>query len=319
MEKKEFVLAGEAMALFIAREETALAKVTAWDSAVAGAELNVAIGVARLGHYASYLTAVGNDVFGEMVLDIMEKNHIDRSLVRVDHTRSTGFMLKGKVSHGDPPVQYFRKGSAASALGIKEVASCLDGKQGGVLHMTGILPALSQNALEASEYLMRHAREIGMIVTFDPNLRPQLWKDRETMVKELNRLAQYADVFLPGVKEGEILCGSNNPEKIARYYLNLGIKTVIVKTGPKGAYAASAQECIWEPTFKAEKIVDTVGAGDGFAAGVISGLAEGLSLRESVRRGNAIGTLQVMSRGDNTGLPTRMELEHFMEKTPQEG
>ena len=96
------------------------------------------------------------------------------------------------------------------------------------------------------------------------------------------------------------------------------MKAVIVKTGAKGAFGATKDERFQEPTFRAEKIVDTVGAGDGFAAGVISAMAEGLPLRECVRRGNAIGTLQIMSVGDNTGLPDREQLERFMRTTPQE-
>ncbi len=319
MKATEFVLAGEAMALFIAREEKPLEEVTQWESAIAGAELNVAIGLSRLGHRASYLTALGDDVFGRMIRAFLKKNNISDALAFTNPDRQTGFMLKGKVSRGDPPIQYFRKGSAASALGVEETASCLDGREGGFLHMTGIFPALSESALAASEALMRAAREKGMTVTFDPNLRPQLWKDQRTMAETLNRLAGYADVFLPGVKEGKILCGEETPEGIAGYYLARGVKTVVVKTGAKGAYAATKDERVEEPTFRAEKIVDTVGAGDGFAAGVISAMAEGLPLRECVRRGNAIGTLQIMSVGDNTGLPDREQLERFMRTTPQEG
>lgn len=318
MKTGDFVLAGEAMALFIAQEEAPLEEVLHWESAVAGAELNVAIGLARLGHQVSYLTALGDDSFGRMIRAFLKKNGIREELAFTDPTRQTGFMLKGKVSRGDPPIQYFRKGSAASALGETETASCLDGKQGGVLHMTGIFPALSERTLAASESLMRRAREQGMTVTLDPNLRPQLWPDEETMARTLNRLAGYADVFLPGVKEGMLLCGEKTPEGIASYYLDRGVKTVIVKTGAKGAYGATRDERFQEPTFHAETIVDTVGAGDGFAAGVLSAMAEGLPLRECVRRGNAIGTLQIMSVGDNTGLPDREQLQRFMDTTPQE-
>lgn len=318
MKQKEFILVGEAMGLFIAQEELPLEKVNTWKSAVAGAELNVAIGLARLEHPVSYLTAVGNDPFGKMIEDILEKNGISKSLVVTDSTHPTGFMLKGKVSHGDPPIQYFRKGSAAASLDMETVRSHLQNREHYILHMTGIFPALSEKALETTEYLMRRAHESGMMVTFDPNLRPQLWKNTSHMVSCINHLCQYADVFLPGVKEGEILCGYTSPVDIANYYLEKGIKTVVVKTGAKGAFAATKSESFQEPTFHAEKIVDTVGAGDGFAVGVISGLAEGLPLRECVRRGNAIGTIQIMSEGDNTGLPTRKELELFLQTTSQE-
>ena len=91
---------------------------------------------------------------------------------------------------------------------------------------------------------------------------------------------------------------------------------MIVKTGAKGAFAASRQERIQVPTYQEREIVDTVGAGDGFACGIISGIAEGLSLRETVLRANAIGTIQIMSVGDNEGLPTREQLDDFMAHTP---
>ena len=327
MKPAKFVLAGEAMALFIAQEEAPLEEVVHWESAVAGAELNVAIGLSRLGHSVSYLTALGDDSFGRMLHAFLRRNNIGEDLVFTDATRQTGFMLKGKVSRGDPPIQYFRKGSAASALGEEQTASCLDGKEGGVLHMTGIFPALSESALAASESLMRRAREKGMTVTFDPNLRPQLWKDTKTMAETLNRLAGYADVFLPGDLKGSVLDNLEyrfNNEHPADYrHPSMSVSDIVAikrdgKTGAKGAFGATKDERFQEPTFRAEKIVDTVGAGDGFAAGVISAMAEGLPLRECVRRGNAIGTLQIMSVGDNTGLPDREQLERFMRTTPQE-
>ena len=178
--------------------------------------------------------------------------------------------------------------------------------------MTGIFPALSETTLDAAERLLERGREQGLTVSFDPNLRPQLWPSQEVMVQTLNRLARGVDTFLPGTKEGEILMGSRDPEKIAEFYLNLGVKNVVIKLGPKGAYFASCEKSFFSPTFQEDRIVDTVGAGDGFAAGVVSAAAEGLSMEEALRRANAIGTIQIMSRGDNDGLPTREELETFM-------
>ena len=103
-------------------------------------------------------------------------------------------------------------------------------------------------------------------------------------------------------------------EKIADFYQNLGIKEVIIKNGSKGAYIRSGNESFEQPGFKVEKVVDTVGAGDGFAAGVLSGKLEGLSIRECAIRGNAIGAIQVTYSSDNEGLPTQDELKKFIEK-----
>ena len=132
------------------------------------------------------------------------------------------------------------------------------------------------------------------------------------MIDYMNRMSGECDIFLPGVAEAGILLEEHRPEYIAEAYLKRGAKTVIVKLGGKGAYYASSSSSGYVPGFPVETIVDTVGAGDGFAAGVLSALREGLSLEDAVRRGNAIGAIQVMSLGDNDGLPTREELDAFM-------
>ncbi|NRK74126.1 sugar kinase, partial [Salmonella enterica subsp. enterica serovar Typhi] len=104
---------------------------------------------------------------------------------------------------------------------------------------------------------------------------------------------------------------------IASYYLDAGVELVIIKLGEKGAYYKSAKEEAIINGYPVEKIVDTVGAGDGFAVGVISGILENLPVEESVQRGNAIGALAVQSLGDNTGYPDKQELVHFINNQSQ--
>jgi 2-dehydro-3-deoxygluconokinase len=314
--KNKIMLVGEPMGLFIAEEEALLEDVRHFSTSVAGAEFNVAVGLARLEHPVGYLTKLGDDPFGRQIIKAMNRNSINTSMVIKSKDHATGFMLKSKTSHGDPDIFYYRKNSAASTISPADLEN-LDLSDYCALHMTGILPALSSSAKESAYFLMRKARESGLTIFFDPNLRPQLWSSREMMIQTINELASMADYVLPGEKEGEILCGSRDPKKIAEFYLTKGAKTVIVKVGPKGAYAATKNGSFLSPTYPAEKIVDTVGAGDGFAAGVISAVIEGLSLEEAVRRGNAIGTIQVMNVSDNEGLPTRKELELFMTKYQQ--
>ena len=116
-----------------------------------------------------------------------------------------------------------------------------------------------------------------------------------------------------GIKEAELLIGETEPRKIAAHYLERGTKTVVVKLGPKGAYYIcdnGDSGCV--DGFHVEHVVDTVGAGDGFAVGVLSAWREGLPLDLAVQRGCAVGAIQVMSRGDNDGLPSREELDAFM-------
>ena len=311
MEMKKILTAGEPMGLFIAQEEARLEKVKHFSTSVAGAEFNVAVGLTRLGHKVGYLTKVGEDPFGRQIINCMNENGIDTSLTQVDPDHRTGFMLKSKTSRGDPDIYYYRKGSASSTISPEDVEN-VDLTAWDAVHHSGILPATSETALAATHRLMDGAKKAGIPIFFDPNLRPQLWSSREKMVAEINRMAARADYVLPGENEGEILCGSREAEAIGRFYLGLGARTVIVKVGADGARTFTGEGSFHTPAYPPEKIVDTVGAGDGFAAGVISGVMEGLSLEEAVRRGSAIGTIQIMNVSDNEGLPTRAELEAFM-------
>lgn len=305
------ILVGEPMGMFIAQNEGAFDQVTDYSMSVSGAEFNVAIGLTRLGHKATYLTKVGNDPFGKFIVARLIQNGIGSEFVSYSDDNTTGFMLKSRVSEGDPDIFYFRKNSAASTLSIEDIDK-VDFKAYSHLHLTGIFPALSHKTREVTFYLIDKARAEGLTICFDPNLRPQLWSSQEEMIQVINQIAARADIVLPGEKEGEILCGSSDPEEISNFYLRLNVKTVIVKLGAKGAFVAHGDERVRVEGFKVEEVIDTVGAGDGFAAGTISALLEGKSLEEAARRGNAVGAIQVMSRGDNEGLPSYKELEAFM-------
>ena len=308
---KGLLLAGEPMGLLIAKQEGPLDSVKDYSLDVAGAEFNVATGMSRLGHKASYLTKLGNDPFGKLIARTMSDNGIDASLVQYSDTERTGFMLKGKVSTGDPQIFYFRKGSAASTLNEEDVLK-VDYSAYSNLHITGITAGVSESSLKAVYKMIELGRKANLFISFDPNLRPQLWKSREYMVKTINDLAGRADLVLPGVGEGEILCGSKDPYAINKFYLDNGASHVVTKCGPKGAIYSSKTDSIKVKGFIIDKVVDTVGAGDGFAVGVISALMEGLSYEQAVERGCAIGAIQCTFAGDNEGLPTPEELQNFI-------
>lgn len=305
------ILFGEPMALLIADTTGPLEEVEHFTRALSGAEVNVSIGLSRLGHSVEYLTRLGDDPFGHYIENQLKKNEIGTSMVTYDPVYRTGIQLKNRVTDGsDPYAPYYRKGSAASHISKEEI-DALDLTDVELIHVTGIPPALSESAREASFRLMERAKEAGILLTFDPNLRPALWENEETMIRVINRLASMADAVLPGIGECRILAGTAQAEEAADFYQKLGVKTVIVKDGASGAYVREGEISYRVPGYQVEKVVDTVGAGDGFAVGVLSGILEGMSMRDSVLRGNAIGAIQVMNISDNEGLPTRQELEKF--------
>ena len=309
----EVLTYGEPMGLIVADKIAPLKDVEHFTRYVCGAEVNFSVDLARLGHSVAYVSRVGKDPFGEHIIDFLAANKIENRYVKMDDTYLTGMQMKAKPEPGeDPLVVNFRKGTAFSHF---DPADLDDIDWAGVkhVHVTGIPAALSESCRTAAGKLMDLAREHGARVSFDPNLRPALWPDKKEMVRVINGLAAKADLVLPGVGEGETLMGSRDPEKIADFYIGQGAGAVVVKVGAKGSFVKTADgEKFDSPGFHVARVVDTVGAGDGFAVGTISALLEGKTLKEAAHRGAAIGALAVMVAGDNEGLPDRVKLETFM-------
>ena len=235
----------------------------------------------------------------------------------MERRQKDGLYAESRVSEGDPDIFYFRAGSAASTLSVEDMEK-IQFSEYTHLHVTGILPALSDSTREAVDLVFDKAREAGLFISFDPNLRPQLWPSQDVMVQTLNRLAAKADMVLPGTAEGKILMGSDDPKEINAFYLQNGAKAVVTKSAATGAlrFRRKDEECpMVLPGFKRSKPSSIRSAqADGFAAGVLTALMEGMPLKEAVRRGTAIGAIQVMSRGDNEGLPYPEQLKAFMER-----
>lgn len=309
----DVITVGEAMVQFAALDAGTLDQASTFTRISAGAELNVAIGLRRLGLAVGYVSRLGDDSFGRFLTAVLDREGIDRSQVQIDARFPTGFMLKSRALDGsDPQTEYHRRGSAASQLALADNprAYCADSRH---LHLTGISVALSDGTRELVLQMAADARAAGRSVSFDPNLRPSLWPSRTAMVECLNHLATLSDWVLPGLDEGRQLSGRESPQAVADFFLERGAQRVFVKLGAAGAYVAGAGAGggAFCPGLPVAPVVDTVGAGDGFAVGVISALLEGLDAGAAAARGNAIGARVVQFPGDCDGLPTRAELAAF--------
>lgn len=310
---KNVLTIGEAMGLLVADQTGALETIEHFTRHVCGAELNYAVGMARLGNHVSYISKVGTDPFGKSIRNFLKNNGVSDQYIWDDDMHMTGFQMKEKVLSGDPAVANIRKHTAFSFISPEDIANiCWDHIDH--LHVTGIPLALSESCRETSYALMKAARKHGVRISFDPNLRPMLWPDQQTMVHVINQAAPYADIIMPGLGEGKILTGLEHEKDIAGYYLNCGASTVVIKLGGSdGAYVRTADTEVYVPSYHVAKVVDTVGAGDGFAVGFTSALLDGLSWEDAARRGAAIGAMAIQVAGDNEGLPTREQLKTFQD------
>lgn len=305
----DVVTYGEAMMLLVADRPGPLEDAESFVKRTAGAETNVAIGLARLGLQVGWASRLGTDSLGRYLLKAMQGEGIDCSHVVCDPAQRTAFQFKGRVAGGgDPQVEYHRKGSAASQFAPGDIdAPWLTSARH--LHATGVFPAISDTCHATAQRTMALMREAGRTISFDPNLRPTLWPSPERMRQAINDLAALADWVLPGLEEGLFLTGQSTPQGIARFYRHRGAKLVVVKLGPDGAYFEGDAGSGTVPGFPVAQVVDTVGAGDGFAVGVISALLAGCTPEQAARRGAWIGARAVQVLGDTEGLPTRAQLE----------
>ncbi len=309
----DMVTLGEAMTLFVAETPGPLDSVMRFAKRTAGAETNVAIGLARLGFEVGWQSRLGSDSMARFLLAAIGGEGVDCSRVVCHAGERTAFMFKGRVEDGsDPPIEYHRQGSAASRFGPEHLDE-VQIAQARHLHVSGVFPALSASTLAATRRAMVVARAHGKTIGFDPNLRPTLWlargMNREAMRETINDLAAQADWVLPGIEEGRLLTGHDTPEAIARFYRERGAQRVVVKLGADGAafddVDAGTGRVAAHPV---AEVIDTVGAGDGFMVGVTSALLDGRGLADAARRGAWIGARAVQVRGDTEGLPTRAQL-----------
>lgn len=300
---------GEPLVLFVAQQAGALEDVTSFERTVAGAEFNVVTGLARLGLKTAYISRVGDDAFGRYLSQAIAAQGIDHSQVLPRAPYSTGFMLKARSADGsDPAIEYFRRNSAASHLSVEDLDPdfCASARH---IHLSGVFAGVSENARQVMLSLAQQARARGQTLSFDTNLRPRMWSSPKDMIACIQQLALLADWVMPGIDEGRLLTGLDTPQAISDWYLSKGVGAVFVKLGASGAYCASQNFSTHVPGVAVRQVVDTVGAGDGFAVGVLSALLEGQSLLKATQRGNAIGARVVQFPGDSDGLPTRRELD----------
>jgi 2-dehydro-3-deoxygluconokinase len=317
----EVVTLGECLASFVATDPGPLAEARGFIRHVAGAEANVAVGLARLGHAVAYLGRVGGDGFGTAIVRALRGEGVDVDHLAIDDTARTAVMFRERRALGAMDVVYHRAGSAGSRLTAQDVNGAVaDGVFDGArwLHLTGITPSLSHTAREATTRALEAGRVAGATISLDINLRRRLWSDQEA-APVIRDLASRVDVVLGSADELAVVADldpDTSPERLARAVAAVGPGTVVAKLGRDGALGLEGELSVVEPGIVVDQVVDPVGAGDAFCAGFIAGRLDGVDLPTALRMGNACGALAVAASGDQSGLPDRDELARLLAGGP---
>lgn len=299
------VTIGETMAMFRAMSEGPITSTTLFEVGWGGAESNVAVGLSRLGVPTTWVSALGDDVFGQTIRDGLtaEGVIVDAS---TDSERPTGMMVKIPIRGDDPVVRYFRVRSAASAMTFGDrIEAAIESARW--IHLSGIFPALSETTREVAYAIVDYAVMHGIPYSFDVNYRPQLWP-KEVARSTLLGLASDAAIVFGGVSELEMLVGQHaSIENLIRAVADLGPGEVVAKLGVDGASVFEGNRVVRAAAYPVD-VVDTVGAGDAFVSGYLSQRLHNESPERSLVRGTICGAAACGMPGDWEGSPELAEV-----------
>ncbi|WP_436527420.1 sugar kinase [Actinoplanes sp. HUAS TT8] len=268
--------------------------------AMGGAESNVAVGVARLGGSAAWLGRLGPDSAGSLIKGRLRASGV--RVVAVPDEAPTGLMIRYRRSAQFIHADYHRAGSAGSRLTPADLPRA-DVEAAGVLHVTGITPALSDTARATVFAAVETARAAGVPVSLDVNYRGKLWS-RFDAAPVLRDLAALADIVFAGPEEAALFVDPAAPlEALAK----LGPAEVVLKDGPRGCTALIDGVPYSVPALPVTAI-DPVGAGDAFVAGYLADRLLGAPPADRLRTAIAAGAFAVTVPGDCDGAPTRSDL-----------
>lgn len=304
----EVVTLGETMALVAGTGTGPFAIGVPAHLSFAGAETNVGIGLARLGHTAAWIGRLGADSMGYAIRDALRAENVDVSGVRFETDVPTGLMLREHRTADRVRVTYYRKALAGARLAPEDV----DPEQvraAKILHICGITPALSDSARKAVHRAVEIAKSAGVRVSFDLNYRAKLWSP-DVAAPELSALVRESDIVFAGVEEAALVVGNDSPEEQATALTKLGPAEVVIKLAEDGALGVVDGTPATAPAAPVT-CIDPVGAGDAFVAGYLSAVLDDLPAELRLARGNVCGGFAVSVSGDWEGLPRRDELDTF--------
>ncbi len=281
-----------------------------WAEGFGGDVSNVAIAAARLGARTGIATRLGADGFGDQFMALWSQEGVDASAVARDEAAPTGlyFVRHGVDGHA---FEYRRAGSAATRMSPDNLP--LDAiRAARLLHLSGISQAIGESACEAGFRAIEVAREAGVRVSYDPNLRLRLWP-LERAREVIHRAMGMADIALPGLEDARILTGLEAPDDIARFYLDLGAEVVALTLGPEGALVATREAMRTVPGH-ATRLVDATGAGDCFDGAFLTRYLESGDAFEAGRLAVAAASLSVQGYGAVAPLPVRDDVDRLLQR-----
>ena len=282
-----------------------------------GAPANVAVAASRLGAQAAFVGSVGEDLFGDFILRALESEGVETGGVsRQSPPTRTSLAFVEIDESGDRAFTFYRSSPAADELLSAENVT-EDLVSGASFVNFGSIPLIREPVRSATRRIADLARRLDVPVAFDVNLREHLWESLDAAREAVDPLLDLSTIVKMGDDELSPLLGTDDVEEAAKKLLDRGTPLVLISKGPEGAFYATREFGGEVPSFDVDEVVDATGAGDAFLAATLVHLSgepfEEERVREAVLRGCAAGALTCTGFGAMSALPTKSELETFME------
>ncbi|MDB5081113.1 MAG: hypothetical protein JWP00_3037 [Chloroflexi bacterium] len=316
MSKPEIICLGEALIdILPAVAGSSIVASGEMRMAAGGAPANVAVGLARLGTKTGFVGRVGDDFFGYHLKEILDRNRVDTSQLLLDPRIHTGLAFVSWDAHGDASYLFYRQPSADTMLHPDDIDQ--EYLTSAKLIQFGSLLLATEPSASATFHALEIAGKAGLILSYDINLRLSNWPDEDAARQAVSHPLDYAHIVKLNRHELDFLTGESDPEAGTARLWRDQFKLIIVTMDKTGCFYRTAQGTGFVPA-RPIKAVDTVGAGDGFMAGLLDGLRRnGFAfdkedkVRLACRQAVAVGALTVSKAGGIPAMPYRQEVEAF--------
>ena len=271
-----------------------------------GAPANFAVGIQHLGLSSGMITKVGDDFFGRFLINTLENEQVDISQVRITSEYKTALAFVGLDGNRSPSFSFYRSPCADIMLAPEEISE--EYIKSAKLLMCGTVSMADEPARSSIFKAIEYAKKHGVQVACDPNLRDDLWHNKDPR-EHIFKVLKDTDIFLPSISEAEFITGEKD-ENAFEAILGLGPSIIGITRGANGASIITKDGTFSAPSYKVD-VVDTTGAGDAFAAGLITGLLTKMPLENIPYFANAVSALKITKKGA-MNVPNRQEVEIFM-------
>ena len=284
-----------------------------------GAPANVAVAASRLGAHTAFIGKAGNDMHGEFLRSVLQKEKVDTKGLLLDDQYFTTLAFVDVNASGERTFSFARKPGADTKIKKEEIdVDVVDHTS--IFHV-GSLSLTDQPSRDTTFYAVKRAKNKGSIISYDPNYRASLWTSEETAMKHMRSLISYVDVMKISDEETELLTGYKEVEKAAEALFRQGVKIVAVTLGGNGAYIYCKDGGGIIPGFAVEHVADTNGAGDSFWGGFLYKLSKAGEKPEDLTKeeiakyaefGNAVASLCVEKKGAIPAMPCLEQVKERM-------